>query len=76
MFGQPKLVQCLNVKAGIQSVKLQREKKNDKKLLRVVIQGFDSFACGARFHSSCRRQCQRNQLTDRVQMKKTGDAGP
>ena len=41
MFGQPKLVQCLNVKAGIQSVKLQREKKTTKSsyvlLSRVLI---------------------------------------
>ena len=29
----------------------------------------------ARFHSSCCRQYQRNQLNDRVQVKKTGDAG-
>ena len=48
----------------------REKKKKDKKLLGVVIRGFDSFACGARFHSSCRRQCQRNQLTDTVQMKK------
>ena len=35
------------------------ENKRDEKLLR-RIRGFDFSACEASFHSSCRRQCQRN----------------
>ena len=35
------------------------EDKRDEKFLQ-RIRGFDLFACETRFHSSCRRQCQRN----------------
>ena len=35
------------------------ENKRDEKFLQ-RIQGFDLSACGTRFHSSCRRQSQRN----------------
>ena len=47
--------ECQGWKTVLETV----ENKRDEKFLR-KIRGFDLFAREARFHSRCRRQCQRN----------------
>ena len=51
----PAVFECQGWKTVLET----EENKRDEKFLQ-RIRGFDLFACETRFHSSCRRQCQRN----------------